>query len=76
MLQNYNPGQDGYVTAITTGPVALNLQFSPTNPIVTVSFGTGSLTAGTTIQIFFSNIHPSCPPPGQSPARFGKSRAR
>ena len=66
ILQNNSPFQDGYVTATSTAGVSFNLSFSNSAPVVTVSFTSGFLSAGTQIQVTVNNIHPNCPAPNQN----------
>ncbi len=66
ILQNINSTQDGFVTATSTAGIPFNLTFGNTSPVVTISFSSGTLTAGTTIQVVFNNIHPNCPVPNQT----------
>jgi len=65
-LQNTNSTQDGYVSVTSTAGVSFNLAFGNTLPMVAVSFASGFLSAGTTIQVVINNIHPNCPAPNQT----------
>jgi len=64
MLQNYNPGQDGFVTVTSTAAIAFAMSFSATSGEITLS-PSSALSAGTQILVAFNNIHPNCPAPNQ-----------